>query len=61
MGVGNALFLLFIFAIVSAIGRWATKQKFDRKFEERIKEMEECCGGGCCNHENKKEVKNDRN
>ena len=53
MGIGTLLFLLFVVSIISAMGRWATKQRYDRKFEERVKEMDECCGEGCCNHKNK--------
>ena len=62
MGIGTLLFLMFVFAILSGLGRWATKQRYDRKFEEKMKEMDGCCGGGCCGHENRKEeVENDRN
>ena len=44
---------MFIVAIMSGLGRWAIKQKYERKYEEKVKEMEKCCGEGCCDHENK--------
>ena len=53
MGIGTLLFLLFVVAIISAMSKWATDQRYKRKFDERIKEMEECCGEGCCKHEKK--------
>ena len=53
MGIGTLLFLLFIVSILGRLSRWATDQRYKRKFEERVKEMEECCGEGCCEHENK--------
>ena len=54
MGIEGLLFLMLIVGILSGLGRWATKQRYDRKFQERLKEMEECCGESCCEHENKK-------
>ncbi len=45
------LILMFIMAILSGLGRWATKQRFKRMYEEKYND---CCGTDCCNHENKK-------
>ena len=46
------IILLFV-AILSGLGRWATKQRFDRLYKEKMEKMDGCCGGGCCNHENR--------
>ena len=41
---------MFIVAIFGGLSRWATNQRFKRKYEEKY---EDCCGEGCCEHENK--------
>ncbi len=46
------IILLFIMSILSGIGRWATKQRFKRMYEEKYRD---CCGTDCCNHEKLKE------
>ena len=58
MGLGTLLFLLFVVSILSGLGRWATQRRFKRMYEEKYKD---CCGEGCCEHENRKSKKNDRN
>ena len=58
MGIGTLLGLLFVVAIISGLGRWATQQRFKRMYEEKY---QDCCGENCCEHENKAEnKKNDR-
>ena len=44
------LIILFVVAIISGLGKWATQERFKRMYEEKYKD---CCGGGCCEHENK--------
>ena len=50
MGIGTLLVLLVVVSIISGLGRWATQQRFKRMYEEKYKD---CCGEGCCEHENK--------
>ena len=58
MGIGTILFLLFVVAIISGLGRWATQQRFKRMYEEKYRD---CCGTNCCDHEKKeKGMKNGR-
>ena len=47
------IILLFVVSIISGLARWATDQRYKRKFEQRIRDME-CCGEDCCEHSNKK-------
>jgi len=52
MSIIGLLFLLFVVAIFSAMGRWDTDQRYKRKYKD-------CCGTNCgCHEEN---IKNDRN
>ncbi len=44
------LILMFVVALITGAGRWATRQRMKRMYEEKYKE---CCGTDCCEHENK--------
>ena len=43
------IIILFIVAIFSGLGKWATEQRFQRKYEEKYKD---CCGTNCCEEKN---------
>ena len=44
------LVILFVVAIISGLGRWATRERFKRMYKEKY---EDCCGTDCCGHKNK--------
>ncbi len=71
MDIIGIIFLLFVVAIISAMSKWATDQKYKRKYEEKLRKHDlhynsldpnspyserECCGSDCGCHTEEKVV-----